>query len=203
MTLSTRYALPLAIVLALALVPTLVHSYAGVTRDDGRRARDLKVQFDGASGIDTPRKADWVRRRLASEDWFERRYVIGDREVTLFVGRSYDPKSLYHHPELALAYGYDLESRGVINVGGLPVHALVTRTGEPHIVLYALEENGDFVNDPIPFQIRSTLTGLVRGRSAMTLFFALEGGRPDSDDLSTTVAAHLLSAAVDAFKTAR
>jgi hypothetical protein len=144
-----------------------------------------------------------VRRRLASEDWFERRYVIGDREVTLFVGRSYDPKSLYHHPELALAYGHDLESRGVITVGGMPVHALVTRTGEPRIVLYALEENGDFVNDPIPFQIRSTLTGLVRGRSAMTLFFALEGGRPESDDLSTTVAARLLTAAVAAFKTAQ
>ena len=35
MTVSARYLLPLAVALAIATVPTVIHNYAGVTLDDG------------------------------------------------------------------------------------------------------------------------------------------------------------------------
>ena len=198
MTVSTRYLAPLAVVLAMAMVPTLIHSYAGVTVDDGMRARDLVVRVDAARGVETTRKPEWVKRRLSSEDWQERRYVIDGREVVLFIGRSYDPKALYHHPELALAYGIDFVSRGVVDVNGLPVHALAGR-GQPHVALYALHADGGFVADPVRFQIRHATSGLFRGRTPMTLFFALERGTPATDDLTGTAAARVLEAATVAF----
>ncbi len=57
----------------------------------------------------TNRPADWGRRRFESQDWTERRYVSGGDQVVLTVVRSFDLKALYHHPELAVAYGADFE----------------------------------------------------------------------------------------------
>lgn len=199
MTLSTRYAVPLAIVLAIALVPTLIHSYGGATLDDGRYAKELRLQIEGAPGVPTARKADWVKRRLSSDDWMERRYTAGGRQVGPFVGRSSDPKALYHHPELALAYGRDLAPRGIVQVGQISAHALHATTGEPALVLYALHANDTFVVDPIRFQIRSLATHLFSGQPPMTLFFVVQEGPADADDLSKTAAARVLKTAVDAF----
>ena len=198
MTVSTRYAVPLAVVLAAALVPTLIHSYAGVTVDDGRRARDVNVRIAETTGVPTSRKPDWVKRRLASDDWQERRYSIDGREVVLFIARSYDPKALYHHPELALAYGIDFESRGVVDLKGVPSYALAGRT-QPDLAMYALHSNDSFVADPIRFQLRNATTGLFRGRTPMTLFFALQRGVATDADLTTTGAARVLGAATTAF----
>lgn len=198
MTVSTRYLVPLAVALAIATVPTVIHNYAGVTVDDGLHARGLNVRVQGAPGVQTARKPEWVKRRLASDDWQERRYSIGGREVVLFIGRSYDPKALYHHPELALAYGMDFESRGVVELNGVPSHALVGRT-RPNLALYVLHANDSFVADPVRFQIRNATTGLFRGRAPMTLFFALERGEPARGDLATTGAARVLEAAIAAF----
>ena len=198
MTVSTRYVVPLAVVLAIGMVPTLIHSYAGVTVDDGVRAHDLNVRIQGASAPETSRKPDWVKRRLASEDWQERRYSIGGREVVLFIGRSYDAKALYHHPELALAYGIDFESRGIVDLKGVPVHALSGRT-QPNLAMYALHADDSFVADPVRFQLRNATSGLFRGRLPMTLFFALERGAEANDGLERTGAARVLQAAVDEF----
>lgn len=195
MTVSTRYVVPLVVVLAIGMVPTLIHSYAGVTVDDGVRASDLNVRMQGVTGVQTSRKPDWVKRRLASDDWQERRYTVDGREVVLFIGRSYDPKALYHHPELALAYGIDFESRGIIDLQGVPLHALTGRA-QPNLVMYALHADDSFVADPVRFQIRNATTGLFRGRQAMTLFFALERGAPAGKDLTTTGAARVLQAAI-------
>ena len=195
MSVSTRYVVPLIVVLAIGMVPTLIHSYAGITVDDGLRARDLNVRIQGASGVQTSRKPDWVKRRLASDDWQERRYTIDGREVILFIGRSYDPKALYHHPELALAYGIDFKSRGIVDLDGVPLYALAGRA-QPNLAMYALHSNDSFVADPVRFQIRNATTGLFRGRPPMTLFFALERGAPADDDLRTTGAARVLQAAI-------
>ena len=201
MTVSTRYVVPLAVVLAIGMVPTLIHSYAGVTVDDGLRARDLNVRIAGSSGVETSRKPDWVKRRLASEDWQERRYSIGGREVVLFIGRSYDATALYHHPELALAYGIDFQVSGLVNIAGAPAFALDGRT-QPNLAMYALHANESFIADPIRFQIRNATMGIFRGRSAMTLFFVLERGAPISDDPTTSAAARVLEAALVDFRRA-
>ena len=198
MKLSTRYAAPLIVVLGLALVPTIIHSYAAVTLDDGVRARDLDVQVDGVRGTDTSRKAAWVERRLSSVDWQEKRYVIEGREVVLFIGRSYDPKALYHHPELALAYGMALAGEGLTDLRGVPAHALRGR-GQPIVAMYALHADGGFVDDPVGFQIRNAATALWRGRTPMTLFFALERDSGPAANLGVTGAARVLEAGIKTF----
>src|SRR5690606_25038359 len=63
---SSRFAPPTAALLALALVPTVLHSYRGVTVDDGRRVRDLPQVLNEARSAPTARRAEWVEADLAA-----------------------------------------------------------------------------------------------------------------------------------------
>ena len=60
--------------------------------------------------------------------------------------------------ELALAHCADFESRGVVELNGLPSHALVGRS-RPNLALYILHANDSFIADPVRFQIRNATTG--------------------------------------------
>ena len=108
--------------------------------------------------------------------------------MTLTVVRSYDLKALYHHPELAVAYGTSFEGARVEVLPGspdIPVHVLRTGRESGPAAMYVLHYDDRFVSDPILFQIRTAGELLFKGRRAMTLFFVRDPNPPAGPDLSS------------------
>jgi hypothetical protein len=201
-----RYAPAVCLVAALALVPTLIHSYAGLVVDDGLTAQAIPESLAGFTSAPSGRNAEWGRRRFESHDWIERRYVSGADEVVLTVVRSYDLKALYHHPELAVAYGTSFVESRVESFDvrpAIPVHVLSTGREEGPVGLYVLHSGGAFVDDPIRFQIRTAGELLFRGRRAMTLFFARDSSVARGSALEGRRSLALLFEAIDAFTRAK
>ena len=197
---SVRYGLPVALVLFLALLPTAIHSYVGMRIDDGLTTAAIPESLAGFTGTKTARNANWGERRFDSTDWIERTYRDRGREVRLVVARSFDLKKLYHHPELAAAYGIDLRNVGMRGLANGPrVHTLESPSGTRQIVMYALMYDGVFVEDPIWFQLRTAGKLLVGGRRQMTMFFVHQSEVPAGQPPEDTAGARVLSAAIDAF----
>jgi hypothetical protein len=198
---STRYTAVVAILFATALVPTVIHSYRDGTRPDGLRAAALTVPLDGQTGTPTKRRANWGQDRFSSNDWLDRQYPGG---LTLFVGRSFDAKKLYHHPELALAYGQSYGPAAVTRLPlrpDIPVHVLRgTDTNVRRVALYALAYEGAYVADPIRFQLRMSIEQVFSARKAMTLFFVTGQLPPAETGLESSAAARLLLEAVQEFE---
>ena len=187
---SRRYLGGLAALLALALIPTVLHTYVDVSIADGKSSRDVPAVLLGNTWADTGRNPAWVHDNFASDDFIERRY----QDVTLFVGRSYDPKSLYHHPELGLAYGQTFEPMAISTAasaaGPIPLHVL---SGERQLAVYALLYDGAFVADPVRFQLTHAFRMLIAPRRQMTLFFA--HGAPAGAPLDSLVGRAVIAAA--------
>jgi hypothetical protein len=189
---SSRYAISAAVLLALALVPTVVHSYRQTRLDDSLRAAGIAVHLDGMPSSPTERRNEWVSRNFATGDWIERIYKTGPADVSLFVARSYDAKRLYHHPELALLRGIQTTPAGVVRASArpdIPLHVLETeKSGRRGIAVYALLYNGRFLDNPLLFQLRTSLELLVSGRKPLTLFMAsaLQGSRQRIDSAPAT-----------------
>lgn len=189
---SSRYAAATAFVVALALVPTVIHSYLGLTVDDGVVVRAIPETVDGMSSRPTDRRAEWVASRFDTADWIERTYRAGAEEVTVFAGRSFDAKRLYHHPELALLRGNTTTPAGIARVQSaphVPLHVITTsRAGKTGIAVYALLAEGAFVENPIAYQLRTSARLLVSGRRPMTLIMAsdLAGDRNRLDEAPAT-----------------
>jgi len=200
---STRHAASVALVLALALIPTAIHSYWGAVARDGLSTSNVPSILDGMSSTPTPRKAVWVMNNFQSEDWIERTYLAGTDDVVLFVGRSYDPKRLYHHPELALLRAYETEPAGIAYAASrpdVPLHIVTTKRQDQHgVAVYALLYDGQFIANPVAFQLKTSAELLVGGRKPMTLFMAsdLAGAR---DRAADSPAARVLLAAIAAFE---
>jgi hypothetical protein len=178
---SSRFVPAVCVLVAVALIPTYIHSYAGSTVQDGRTTASIPVSLAQYQGTTSDRNATWGKRRFDSDDWTERIYrsSAGD-EVKLSVVRSFDPKSLYHHPELAVSYGpswVKTEVRRLSRRPDIPVHVLYTGAGRT-VALYALYYGDSFVKDPIRFQLRTAGELLFSGRKAMTLFFLTDESVP-------------------------
>ena len=170
-----RYAPAVCVLLALASIPTFIYGYAGVVVDDGRRTSAIASTVAAFSSSQSDRRSNWGKRLFDSDDWFERRYESGADEVLLTVIRSFDLKSLYHHPELAVAYGTPFTKNDVQFLGPdgrIPVHVLETADDTGPVALYVLHYGNQFVTDPIRFQLRTAADLLFSGRRQMTLFFA-------------------------------
>ena len=205
---SDRYAPLLASVVALALVPVVLHSYMGSTIDDGRKTESIAPKLGEYASAKTDRDANWGQRRFESFDWFERRYISASDSVVLVVLRSYDLKKLYHHPELDVAYGVPLLRNKVARTpatGEIPVHMLYNDEESGGAALYVLQYGDDYVEDPLRFQVRSSLELLFSPRKAMTLFFVVDRevpravvGKPEQ-----LPAASLLAAAIAGFNVPR
>lgn len=195
-----RFSLPVALLLALALVPTVIHQYVGLSVDDGRDANAVSVALAGLSGSPTGRKPSWALRKFESSDWVERWYTATGERIQLLVARSFDLKRLYHHPELAIVQS-DLVARGVVRLGAdVPVHVFESRGSDRRgIALYALHYDDEFVDDAIRFQIRSATSLLVGGRREMTLFFVHDEEVPQDQSIETLPATRVLLEAVDSF----
>lgn len=195
-----RFFWPTTALLLGALVPTVIHGYLDSTIDDGRRAAmvpDVLGEFIAtAPGVHSEA---WMWRTFESRDWVERDYRDpGGTVIRLSIVRSYDAKRLYHHPELALTDGIDLESAGTRPAPGTPevtVHVLDGAVGP--VAAYVLLYGDRAVARPYLFQMRLATEQLFSGRQAMTLFFAFVVERGDRGE--PDAALQLLGDAVRAF----
>ncbi len=198
---SARYVRPVAVAIALATVPTIRHTYLRQVVPDGRTTAPAQQALSHISSTPGERTASWMLRNLEAEDWFDRTYRVESKQIRLFVGRSYDAKRLYHHPEIALVRGSEITIKGVVRAESrpeIPLHLLSTRRkDQPGLIIYALHYGNGFVDDPIRFQISNAATLLFSGRRPMTLFFAMSDENADAYQRSE--AARLLFTAVDAF----
>lgn len=199
---SPRYAVPVAALLAVALVPTVIHSYRGARLDDGSRASRIATTLDGMTSSATARRPGWVQNNFDSDDWIERTYDAGGIEVTLFVARSYDAKRLYHHPELALLRG-ETTPAGVVasrQRPDIPLHVVrTTRNRQEGVAVYALHYGGGYIDNPVLFQLRTAVELLVSRRRPLTLFMAsAAAGSPET--VHEAPATRLLLAAIADFE---
>lgn len=202
MRFAPRFA-PAALTLLLAaLVPTVVHNYLGLLVDDGVRASEVPPEIAGTLRAPTNRPAAWARNEFGSDDFAEVTYRSVRGEVKLLSVRSYDAKTLYHHPENAAAYGKGLEPVEVTSLSGdpgIPVHRLVpdptNADAEQGLeARYVLLYDGDFVANPYWAQIVRAPRLLVGGRIPMTLLFAT--GPPPSRGEQQGPTERVLAAAV-------
>jgi hypothetical protein len=199
---ASRYAAAVAALMAVALVPTMIHSYGGVVVDDGRRAAHVPETLGAFTSLPTDRNPNWGRHHFDSDDWVERRYSTLTGSVTLSVVRSFDLKTLYHHPEIEIVEGADLKkSRTEVFAAHpeIPVFVLETESDRGPAVFYALYYRDGFVRDPIWFQIRTAGELLFRGRQAMTLFLAQDENVPAGADMAARPALALLYVAIEQF----
>ncbi len=197
---SSRYVIPVILIVVLALVPTVIHSYIHARVDDGRATASIPTTLAGMSSRPfTRHNAAWVRDLYASDDWIERIYeTTGGDKVRLFVARSYDHKSLYHHPELGLSHGSDLKASGVVMLAEgrkIPVHLLRATNGSG-IVAYVLLYDGKFIRDPLQHQLRESLKLLVSPRRQMTMIYVADVSVMPKQAFAETASARLLAAAV-------
>jgi hypothetical protein len=197
LVIATRYLPALGALLALACIPTIIHSYAGTTVMDGRSAASLPLRLNGAEGRPSGRSVTSVQGIYAATDFVERQY---GRDLTLFVARSYDFKRLYHHPEHAVARGDGYEGAVVERPEKRPeIPIFVLKGTQQRVSVYALLYEDEFVENPIRFQLHNALTSLIRPRSPMTLFFVRGKAETDPPDSDASRAEALLLAAIDSF----
>jgi hypothetical protein len=198
---SHRFIPVVCLLLAAALVPTIIHSYSGAAHDDRRTTAAIPAVLVGHDSAPSDRAATWGKRRFDSDDWTERMYRdVAGQEFRLTVVRSYDPKSVYHHPELAVAYRTSFVGEEVIRMAErpeIPVHVLKPGPGVGASAMYVLHYDTRFVDNPIAFQIRAAGELLFSKRRPMTLFFLFnESARADG---GRSTEAGLMFAAIDAF----
>jgi hypothetical protein len=201
--LSMRHATGVCALLTLALVPTIIHGYVGLKVTDARTVTRIERVLANYPSESTTRAAAWFEEQFAATESFERQYHLAGASVTLTAIRSYDLPTLYHHPELVVAYHTHFEhteTRRLASAPDMPIHVLHSSAeeGAPSIGLYVLQYDDRFVDDPIVFQLRTAVELLLTGRRPMTLIFAQQtGGNVSSVD--DTAAAHLLVDAVRGF----
>jgi hypothetical protein len=199
---SARYAVAVCAVAALALVPTLIHSYAGVVVTDARTTALIPERLAGYASVPSGRDALWGSRRFESQDWIERRYTTSGDEVVLTVLRSYDLKVLYHHPENDVAYGAGFLRSETVRLPerpDVPLHVLHSDVDGGAAAVYVLHYGDRLIDDPYVFQIRTAGELLFSGRRQMTLFFAHDTSARKDDRPETSGAARLVLAALDGF----
>jgi hypothetical protein len=199
---SARYALPVLLLLGLALVPTMIHAYVGLTVDDGRDAAAVGWTLAGLQGASTSRSPAWVRDNYDSDDWIERRFTGAEGRATVFVARSFDPKRLYHHPENGVLHGRVFESRGtrpLPQMPDVPVHVLGSEGQGMELAVYALLYDGRFIDNPYLFQARTSWDLLIRGRRPMTLFLVHDASNRPEVSFENSLAVRVLHEAIQRF----
>jgi hypothetical protein len=200
---STRFVPVTCVLVALALGPTLLHSY-GRPAADGRSAAAIPPMLAQFTSVPSGRNATWGQRRFGSDDWSERKYTdhAAGETITLTVVRSLDAKSVYHHPELAVADTISFPRVRVQRFAERPeiaVHVLEPGEGVNAAGMYALHYSDRFIDDPIRFQIRTAGELLISPRQPMTLFFVLNSATARGDEAENAPLRRVLFAAIDAF----
>jgi len=186
----------------LALIPTIIHSYLDLKTNDNLSTHQISPILGSYASKPTQRKPEWGNDTFACYDWIERNYTNQQgKSVRLFVGRSYDHKRLYHHPELVLSYGKDLKMVGEMQYAAqskVPVKLLANET-RPVIAAYALLYDKQFVENAITHQLKSSIIQLITPRKPMTLFYVEAENTSDLSIFSETDAAFVLESAIKDF----
>lgn len=197
---SSRYAPAIVLLLFLALIPTVIHSYLGLKTNDGILAENISPQLGSFRSETAKRNKSWGEDVFGSQSWIERIYnKPGYPAVRLFVARSFDHKRLYHHPELALSYGKSLQEKGIVLLQGekeIPVRLLQESTGR-EFVAYALVYGEGFVSSPISHQIRDSIHMLIGAKSPMTLFYVSSKQTNPGQKFEDTAAAKVLRMSIE------
>jgi hypothetical protein len=192
--------------LAVALVPTLIHSYSPVPVPPEPVATTVPARLAGYVSRPSSRNATWGQRRFNSDDWVERDYVGASGErVTLTVVRTFDAKSVYHHPELAVAYGTSFVDETVARWpewSDIPVHVLEPGPGVNATAAYVLHYDGRFIDNPIMFQVRTAGELLFSRRKPMTLLFAIARDEASRTKREESAALVVLRAAIESMSAA-
>lgn len=198
-----RYAIPVAVLLTVAIVPTVIHNYLNLSVDNSPTTKTIRADLSDFTSTPTRRNSQWGKETFGCNDWFERIYK--DRQgndTRLFVGRAYDHKRLYHHPELALSHGEDLRSNGQIMLyqsqHAIPVNLLHHST-QSKIAAFALFYDGHFIGDPISQQIKNSFNLLVNPQKPMTLFYVSEDNTDSQTPFKKTLSAQVLTEAIKNF----
>ena len=199
---SSRFLVPVSLLLALALVPTVLHYYVAITSDDGLTVQAINISLESGRVGSTARRAKWVEDTFASTDWLENTYADADGgKVLLFVARSYDLKRLYHHPEIGIVRGVDLERERVIKIASMPdipIHFLRERSGAG-VAAYVLLYDGEFIDNPITMQLKTSLEMMFRARKPLTLFFVYDNMLQRRSGFESSPAALILAKAINSF----
>jgi len=199
---SPRFLIPTGLLLGLALVPTIIHHYAATTSHDGLTTAAVNGPFAGYIVESTDRREKWVTETFSSKDWLENRYTgAAGEQVLLFVARAYDLKRLYHHPEIGILRGVDLEREELVSTAGMPgipVHFMRERDNigaAAYVILY----DGEFIGNPITMQLKSSLKMLFSASKPLTLFFVYDSNLRRNAEFGTSPAAPVLAEAVNRF----
>ncbi|MDO8845986.1 hypothetical protein [Methylicorpusculum sp.] len=197
-----RYSLPVIGLLLVALIPTVIHNYLGLQAKDDAPVENIPTTLDNFVSKPSSRLAIWGKETFNCHDWMERMYTDETGQVIrLFVGKSFDHKRLYHHPELALSYGNNMVREGVQWLEGdqkIPVNVL-RNNNKPGLAAYVLWYDGQFIENPIKHQIKDTLELLVSPKKPMTLFYVSDGYSQDKLPFQQTQSAGVLLKAIHKF----
>jgi len=196
---SSRYAIPVIILLVLALIPTILHSYIDAKINDGKSVNDIAKTLNDFTSIPANRNTRWGMDIFGSEDWFERDYQDKQyNNVRLFAARAYDHKRLYHHPELALSYGHNLDKKSIQNLPDhtdIPVFVL-NSDNNSMLVAYVLLYDDEFIKSPIDHQLGESMRLLANPRKPMTLLYASQSELASNNQFSQSAVASILSLAI-------
>jgi hypothetical protein len=199
---SLRFVVIACILLAIALVPTVMHSYFEATTEDGLTVKAISNKLSGFSSDTTERRAAWVEETFDTNDWIERRYTRpGSNKILLFAIRSFDLKRLYHHPEIGVLRGVDLQMEGIQELKGMaevPAYVLKSRQGKG-LAAYVLLYDGQFIENPILMQVFTSVKLLFRKRKAMTLFMVYDEHARNDSSLEQSSASEILESAIRSF----
>lgn len=202
--LSPRYIFPTIILLALALIPTTIHSYLGLATNDGKSVKSINTELDHYASKPTTRNPGWGEETFESFDWIERNYRDQKgNAVRFFAARSYQHKRLYHHPELALSYGRNLRRQGkeylATDETAIPISYFKEANGT-QFVAYALLYDNKFIENPIVHQLTDSLNLLVSAKKPMTLFYVSQSTYDQDLEIGQLPAMFILKAAIESFQ---
>ena len=200
---SLRYVRPLGLVLALASVPVLVHSYIGVAAES---CADPEALLSGVEATQpSASRAEFLRSEMHASAFAET-LVAGSQEGSGFrslVLRSWDPKRLYHRPAQRLLKGSVVKGthwEGLDSDDGkLPIQVVdyedLIISGHAPVAAYLLVYAGEPVSNPYLAQLRSSLRQLVFGKQPMPLYFVYaEPGRDPAGLMEARVKSWLVDA---------
>jgi hypothetical protein len=201
---SLRYSVAVVLLLLIALIPTVIHTYVGAQSDDGKSVSLVPDVLNGWTSTPYSRhKAKWVEDMYGSSDWLERIYTSPEKtDVRLFVARSYDYKRLYHHPELGLSHGKKLEREGIVVLPGeerIIVH-LYNELDNDGFVAYVLLYEEGYIESPIAHQLQNVFRQLVSARKQMTIFYVSGRYANGEGKFVQTPAASILTTAIRDFR---
>lgn len=200
---SFKYSKIVVLLLAITMIPVLIHSYIGAKEIDSYRTDRISTNLGGIQFVSSGRNETWGDV-FASADWIERRSTSANHHnLLLFVARSYNYKRLYHHPELAVLYGKALKNGGVKTLKtkdsrDLNVHFLIKQDGNG-LAGYCLSYDDKFIENPILFQLSTSIKLLVTERKPMTLFFVYDDSLTSVEEFEKSTAGIVLKSAIEEF----